>query len=78
MKPIVYFTRDLTPEGVKKMYNVLKLNLKGKTAVKLHSGEEGNQNFLGPEWMKPIVEELHVPFAHGERNEKATWWQDGL
>jgi uncharacterized protein len=60
MKPIVYFTRDLTPEGVKKMYDVLKLNLKGKTAVKLHSGEEGNQNFLGPEWMKPIVEELHA------------------
>src|SRR5574344_1344527 len=58
MKSIVYFTRDLTPEGVKKMYEVLKADLKGKIAVKLHSGEEGNQNYLGPEWMKPLIDSV--------------------
>lgn len=55
-KSIVYFTKDLSPEGVLKAYKALKIELKGKTAVKIHSGEEGNQNYLGPEWPKKLVE----------------------
>jgi uncharacterized Fe-S center protein len=52
----VYFTKELTPEAVVKMYEVLQKELPGKVAVKLHSGEAGNQNFLGPEWVKPSSE----------------------
>ena len=46
MKSKVYFTRIITPEKVLEMYEVLGKELIGKIAVKLHSGEEGNQNFL--------------------------------
>ena len=60
MKSKVFFTKDLSPEGVKKMYDILHADLKGKIALKLHSGEEGNQNFLGPEWYKPLVNELQA------------------
>ena len=45
MKSKVYFTRIITPEKVLEMYEVLGKELIGKIAVKLHSGEEGNQNF---------------------------------
>ncbi len=55
-KTKVYFTRDLSPESVVKMYQALGRELKGKVAVKVHSGEEGNQNYLRPEFMKPMVE----------------------
>lgn len=56
----VYFTKELTPEAVVKMYEVLQKKLPGKVAVKLHSGEAGNQNFLGPEWVKPLVKRLNA------------------
>ncbi len=52
----VYFTRDLTPEGVVKVFKKLEKELKGNVAVKVHSGEEGNQNYLHPEFMKPMVD----------------------
>jgi len=52
----VYFTRELTPEAVVKMYRALGISLPGKVAVKVHSGEDGNQNFLHPEFMRPMVE----------------------
>ncbi|OPZ34232.1 MAG: hypothetical protein BWY98_01154 [Tenericutes bacterium ADurb.BinA155] len=56
----VYFTKELTPEAVVKMYDVLGVKLPGKVAVKLHSGEAGNQNFLGPIWVKPLVKHLNA------------------
>lgn len=52
----VYFTRTLTPEKVVELYKALGVSLPGKVAVKLHSGEEGNQNFLGPDFWKPMIE----------------------
>lgn len=52
----VYFTRDLTPESVVKIYQALNINLEGRVAVKVHSGEDGNQNYLRPEFYKPIVD----------------------
>ena len=55
-KAKVYFTREITPEAVIKMYQVLGKELPGKVAVKVHSGEKGNQNYLRPEFMRPMVE----------------------
>ncbi len=58
-KAKVYFIRNITPENVVKMYEKLGKNLPGKVAVKVHSGEAGNQNYLRPEFMKPMVEHVH-------------------
>ncbi len=55
-KSKVYFTRRLSPEAVIEMFKVLGKELPGKVAVKVHSGEKGNQNFLRPEFMQPAVE----------------------
>ena len=57
-KAKVYFTRDISPESVVKIYEKLGVKLPGKVAVKVHSGEEGNQNYLHPEFMKPMVDEV--------------------
>lgn len=59
MKSKVYFTRIITPEKVLEMYEVLGKELTGKIAVKLHSGEEGNQNFLKPDFWKLIIDKLN-------------------
>ncbi len=58
-KSHVYFTKELTPEAIIKMYNILGKELTGPVAVKVHSGEEGNQNYLRPEFLKPIVEHVN-------------------
>ena len=55
-KAKVYFCKEITPENVVKMYKVLERKLPGKVAVKLHSGEKGNQNYLRPEFVKPMIE----------------------
>ena len=56
MKAKVYFTKEITPEKVVEMYRALGVDLPGKVAVKLHSGEKGNQNFLRPDFWKPMIE----------------------
>lgn len=58
MKAKVYFTREITPEKVVEMYQALGVELPGKVAVKVHSGEKGNQNFLRPEFWRPMVEKV--------------------
>ena len=58
MKAKVYFSREITPEKVAELYKLLGKQLKGKVAVKLHSGEVGNQNFLKPDFWKPIIDEV--------------------
>ena len=55
-KAKVYFTKEITPENLVKMYKVLGKELKGNVAVKLHSGEKGNKNYLRPEFVKPLVD----------------------
>ncbi len=55
-KPVVYFTREITPENVVRLYEKLGVDLPGKVAVKVHSGEKGNQNYLHPEFMRPMIE----------------------
>ena len=58
MKPKVYFSREITPEKVVELYDRLGKTLPGRVAVKLHSGERGNQNYLGPDMWKPMVEKV--------------------
>ena len=57
-KAKVYFIKEITPENVVKIFEKLEKELPGKVAVKVHSGEEGNQNYLRPEFMKPLVDLL--------------------
>jgi len=56
MKSKVYFTSNLNPSELLRLYKTLGKKLSGNVAVKLHSGEPGNQNFLGPNYWKPIVD----------------------
>ena len=58
MKSKVYFTRTITPEKVLEMYEKLGKPLTGKVAAKVHSGEDGNQNFLRPEFWRPVIEKV--------------------
>ena len=52
----VYFTKEITPDSLVKIYDKLGIELKGNVAVKLHSGEKGNKNYLKPEFVKPLVD----------------------
>lgn len=54
----VYFSRTITPEKVLELYKMLGKDLQGRVAVKVHSGEKGNQNFLKPDFWKPIIEHV--------------------
>lgn len=56
MKSKVYFSREITPEKVLELYKTAGKELPGKVAVKVHSGEAGNQNFLRGEFWKPMVD----------------------
>lgn len=58
-KAKVYFTKEITPESVIKIYETLGVKLPGKVAVKLHSGERGNQNYIKPEFVKAIIEKVN-------------------
>ncbi len=58
-KAKVYFSKEISPEKVLEMYKVLSINLPGKIAVKVHSGEKGNQNFLRPAFWKPVIDEIN-------------------
>ncbi len=55
MKSTVYFSRDISPEKVVELYKAAGAELPGRVAVKVHSGEKGNQNFLHPEFWEPMV-----------------------
>lgn len=58
-KSKVYFSKSPYPATLVKLYKALGKELKGNVAVKLHSGEKGNQNYLRPEFVKPIVDEVN-------------------
>ena len=58
MKTKVYFSRTITPEKVLELYKMLGKNLPGKVAIKVHSGEKGNQNFLRPDFWKSVVDHV--------------------
>ena len=59
MKSKVLFTKQLTPERVIDIYEALGVKLDGNIGVKVHSGEKGNQNFLRPEFLKPMIEHVN-------------------
>ena len=73
-KSKVYFMKEITPDAIVKIYETLGKKLTGNVAVKLHSGEEGNQNYLRPEFVKQIVEYVNGTVVEcntayeGERN----------
>ena len=56
MKSKVYFTREISSEKLLEIYKKLGVELKGKVAVKVHSGEKGNQNYLKPLFYKDIID----------------------
>ena len=74
MKSKVYFIKEITSENVVKIFDALGKKLEGNVAVKVHSGEDGNQNFLRPEFMKDIIEHVNGTVVEcntaydGERN----------
>ena len=53
---IVYFTRDLSPEGLQKIYNKVNGNIDGKVAIKLHTGEKDGPNIIPRPWVKYLIE----------------------
>ena len=58
MKSKVYFSKEISPEKVLELYNTVGKKLDGKVAVKVHSGELGNQNFISAEFWKPVIDSV--------------------
>ena len=58
MKSKVYFSRTITPEKVVELFQLTGKTLNGNTAIKIHSGEVGNQNFLKPDFWKPVIDHV--------------------
>lgn len=80
MKAKVYFSSEITPQSVLKLYSALGKELPGRVAVKVHSGEQGNQNFLRPEFWQPMINAVNGTVVEcntayeGERNTTAKHW----
>ncbi len=55
-KAKVYFTRDLSPEGLKKVYEKVNANIKGRVAVKLHTGEKNGPNIIPRDWVRKLLD----------------------
>lgn len=58
-KSKVYFTKEISKESLVKVYDALGIQLSGKVAVKLHSGEQGNKNYLRPEFVEKLVKHVN-------------------
>ncbi len=80
-RPKVYFSKNITPENVIKLYEALGVELPGRVAVKVHSGEVGNQNFLRPEFLKPMIDAVDGTVVEcntayeGRRNTTKAHWE---
>lgn len=80
-KSKVYFTEKITPESLVDIYKKLDIELKGKVAVKIHSGEPGGNNYLKPEFMKELVGYVHGTIVEcntayqGRRNTSEEHWK---
>ena len=75
-KSKVYFTKEITPESLIKMYETLGIELKGKVAVKLSTGEPGGHHFLNPNLIKDLVHKVNGTIvecntAYGGKRDKA-------
>lgn len=77
----VYFSREITPEKVLELYKLAGKELTGKVAIKVHSGEKGNQNFLRPDFWKPVIQAVNGTVVEcntaydGERNTTEKHWK---
>ena len=58
MKSKVYFSKEISPKKALELYNTVGKKLDGKVAVKVHSGELGNQNFISAEFWKPVIDSV--------------------
>ena len=67
-RPKVYFTKVVSPEKLIVVYKKLNIKLEGNIAVKVHSGEKGNQNFIKPEFIKPIVDYLDATIVETNKS----------
>lgn len=80
-KSKVYFTEEITPEAVIRLYETLGVKLPGKVAVKVHSGEVGNQNFIRPPFWKPMIDRVKGTIVEcntayeGKRNTTKDHWE---
>lgn len=80
-KAKVYFTKEITPDAMIRMYETLGVKLPGKVAVKVHSGEVGNQNFIRAEFMKPMIDHVQGTVVEcntaydGKRNTTERHWE---
>lgn len=81
MKSKVYFSRTITPEKVLELYKLIDKPLTGNVALKVHSGEKGNQNFLHPDFWKPLIDHVGGTVVEcntayeGERNSTEKHWK---
>ena len=81
MKSKVYFSRTITPEKVLELYKLTGKTLSGKIAVKIHSGEVGNQNFIRPSFWQPMIQKVNGTIVEcntayeGKRNTTAAHWE---
>lgn len=77
----VYFTKDLSAQGLINIYNALGRELPGKVAVKISTGEPGGHNFLNPKLIQPLVNKLHGTIVEcctayrGKRFDPQSHWQ---
>lgn len=80
-KSIVYFTKDISQNGLLKIYDKLGVNLQGKVAVKISTGEPGGHNFLNPNLISPLVTKLNGTIVEcltayrGKRFEVTDHWK---
>ena len=59
MRSKVYYIKEIKPENIVKIYEALNFSLEGNVGIKFHSGEKGNQNYLKPEFVKPMIEHVN-------------------
>lgn len=80
-KAKVYFTKEITPEAVIRLFDTLQIQLPGKVAVKVHSGEVGNQNFIRPPFWKPVIDKVNGTIVEcntayeGKRDTTEAHWE---
>ncbi len=80
-KSVVYFTKDISPDGLVKIYDALGVKLKGKIGVKISTGEPGGHNFLKPELIGKLVKKLNGTIVEcctaygGKRQDPKDHWQ---
>ena len=80
-KAKVYFTKEITPESLIRIYRALGRELKGRVAVKLSTGEPGGHNFLQPKLIEPLVQLLNGTITEcctaygGERSTPEAHWK---